>query len=198
MKHLGTVTLETERLLLRKTLESDCEPMFRNWANDERVTKFLTWAPYESTEQLKNTYHQYLLKNQQNNDCYDWKIVLKEINEPIGSIGVVNFREAVNEAEVGNCLGYRWWHKGIMTEAFKRVIQFLFEEVGVNRITATHDPRNPHSGDVMKKCELQYEGTSRQAGKNMQGICDVSRYAILKEDYERKNKDKGDRSEKTL
>jgi ribosomal-protein-alanine N-acetyltransferase len=70
-----------------------------------------------------------------------------------------------------------------MTEAFKRVIRFLFDEVGVNRITATHDPRNPHSGDVMRKCGLRYEGTSRQAGRNMQGICDVSRYAILKEDY---------------
>ena len=35
MNHLGTKTLETERLILRKTLESDYEPMFRNWANDK-------------------------------------------------------------------------------------------------------------------------------------------------------------------
>ena len=46
MEHLGTLPLETQRLILRKTLESDYEPMFRNWANDERVTRFLTWAPY--------------------------------------------------------------------------------------------------------------------------------------------------------
>ena len=183
MKHLGTVTLETERLVLRKTLESDYEPMFRNWANDERVTRFLTWAPYESAEQLKETYHRYLLDNQNRLDFYAWKIVLKESGEPIGAIDVLNFREDIEEAEIGYCLGASWWHKGIMTEAFKRVIRFLFEEVGVNRITATHDPRNPHSGDVMRKCGLRYEGTSRQAGKNMQGICDVSRYAILKEDY---------------
>ncbi|MEE1048419.1 MAG: GNAT family protein, partial [Clostridia bacterium] len=62
MKHLGTVTLETERLVLRKTIESDYEPMFRNWANDERVTRFLTWAPYESAEQLKNTYQELICK----------------------------------------------------------------------------------------------------------------------------------------
>ena len=183
MKHLGTVTLETERLILRKTFESDYEPMFRNWANDERVTKFLTWAPYESAEQLKNTYHQYLLENQQKIDSYDWKIVLKESGEPIGSIGVVNIKEDIEEAEIGYCLGADWWHMGIMTEAFERVIKFLFEDVGVNRITAEHDPRNPHSGDVMKKCGLRFEGTFRQAGRNMQGICDVSHYAILKEDY---------------
>ena len=108
---------------------------------------------------------------------------MKESGEPIGAIDVVNLREDIEEAEIGYCLGTAWWRLGIMTEAFQRVIQFLFEEVGVNRITATHDPRNPHSGDVMKKCGLRYEGTSRQAGKNNQGICDLARYAILKEDY---------------
>ena len=182
MKHLGTVTLETERLTLRKTLENDWEPMFSNWANDERVTRFLTWEPYESAEQLKTTYHQYLLDNQEKPDFYDWKIILKELNEPIGAISVVKLREDIEEAEIGYCLGCRWWHRGIMTEAFQRVIQFLFEEVGVNRITATHDPRNPHSGDVMKKCGLRYEGTLRQAGRNMQGICDECVYAILRDD----------------
>ncbi len=183
MKHLGTVTLETERLILRKTLEGDAKPMFENWAKDERVTKYLTWPPYESVEQLESTYHKYLTDSQHSLDFYDWKIVLKEINEPVGSIGVVSLREDTQAASIGYCLGYNWWHKGIMTEAFKEVIRFLFEEVGLNRIDAVHDPRNPHSGDVMKKCGLSYEGTARQAGKNMQGICDEARYAILREDY---------------
>lgn len=183
MKHLGSVTLETERLILRKTLPDDYIPMFNNWAGDERVTRFLTWPPYNNADQLKNTFHKFLLKNKKNPDFYDWKIVLKEKGEPIGSISVISIRNDIEEAEIGYCLGYDYWHKGIMTEAFSRVIRFLFEEVGFNRITATYDPRNIHSGDVMKKCGLQYEGTMRQAGKNMQGICDVSRCAILREDY---------------
>ena len=183
MKHIGTQTIETERLILRKTTDSDAEPMFYNWANDERVTRYLTWSPYEDVSQLQKTYHKFLIKSRKNLNFYDWKLVLKEINEPIGSIGVVRINEDTEEAEVGYCLGFNWWHKGIMTEAFSAVIKFLFEEVGFNRIAATHDPRNPHSGDVMRKCGLQYEGTHRQSGKNMQGICDEAVYAILKEDY---------------
>lgn len=183
MKHIGTKTLETQRLILRKTIEADAEPMFSNWANDSQVTKFLTWPPYESAAQLRETYHQYLLESQKKEDFYDWKIVLREINEPIGSIGVVALRDDIEAVEIGYCLGRRWWHMGIMTEAFTRVIQFLFEEVGVNRIMATHDPKNPHSGDVMRKCGLRYEGTMRQSGKNMSGICDEAYYAILREDY---------------
>lgn len=183
MKHLGTVTLETDRLILRKTIDSDCEPMFNNWANDERVTKYLTWQPYESTQQLRDSYHKYLIENADNKDFYDWKIVLKETNEPIGSIGVVKIHEDIIAAEIGYCIGYDYWHKGIMTEAFTRVIKFLFEEAGFSRIFAHHDINNPHSGDVMKKCGLKYEGTFRQGGKNNRGIIDIAQYAIIKEDY---------------
>lgn len=183
MKHIGTKTLETERLLLRKTIDEDCEYMFNNWANDARVTKYLTWSPYESAQRLRDTYHAYLMESQAKPDFYDWKIVFKETGEPIGSIGVVGIREDVAEAEIGYCLGCRWWHQGIMTEALRAVIQFLFEEVGFNRITAKHDVNNPHSGGVMKNAGMQYEGTNRQAGINQQGICDIATYAILKQDY---------------
>ena len=106
MEHLDTKTLETERLILRKTIESNAEPMFDNWANDDKVTKYLTWQPYESAEQLRDSYHQYLMESQKKNDFYDWKIVLKEINQPIGSIGVVWQREDIGEVEIGYCLGY--------------------------------------------------------------------------------------------
>lgn len=92
MKNLGTVTLETERLILRKTRQNDAAPMFKNWANDERVTKYMTWPPYESVEQLETTYHKFLLDSQGKPDFYDWKIELKEIGEPIGAIGVVQLR----------------------------------------------------------------------------------------------------------
>ena len=126
------------------------------------------------------------MESQNNSDFYDWKIALKDTNEPIGSIGVVRLREDIEEVEIGYCLGYKWWHMGIMTEAFTAVIEYMFEKVGVNRIMAKHDPNNRHSGDVMKKCGLSYEGTLRQGGKNLQGICDIAIYAILKEDYYKK------------
>jgi len=68
------------------------------------------------------------------------------------------------------------------------VIRFLFEEVKVNRIQARHDPANPGSGIVMKKCGLQYEGTLRKADKNNTGIVDVAMYGILAEEYWKEEK----------
>ena len=151
MKNLGTVTLETERLILRKTRQNDAEQMFRNWANNERVTKYMTWPPYESVEQLETTYHKFLLDNQGKPDFYDWKIELKDICEPIGAISVVQLRENIEAATIGYCLGYNWWHKGIMSEAFIVLFRFLFVNLVLYCIESYDDPRNPLSGVVMLK-----------------------------------------------
>jgi ribosomal-protein-alanine N-acetyltransferase len=70
-----------------------------------------------------------------------------------------------------------------MTEALSAVIHYLFEEVGFTRIESMHDPNNPHSGDVMRKCGMTYEGTHRMSDRNNQGVCDASYYAILAEDF---------------
>ena len=48
MKHMGTVPLETERLLLRRFTEEDAVEVFRNWAGDSEVTKYLTWPTHRS------------------------------------------------------------------------------------------------------------------------------------------------------
>jgi ribosomal-protein-alanine N-acetyltransferase len=47
MTHRDTVTLETERLILRRFEFDDAEAMYRNWANDPEVTKFMTWPTHD-------------------------------------------------------------------------------------------------------------------------------------------------------
>lgn len=60
-------------------------------------------------------------------------------------------------------------------------MDFLFDEVKVNRIEARHDPRNPNSGKVMLKCGLRYEGTRIQADRNnASGLCDVALYGLVR------------------
>lgn len=182
MNHLGTVKLETSRLVLRPFNINDANCMYNNWANDDNVTKYLTWKSHQSVEVSHFVLNEWI-KSYDNKDFYQWAIVLKEINEPIGSISVVKIDERIDKVTVGYCIGKKWWHKGITSEAFERVIKFLFEEVKVNRIEAYHDPNNENSGKVMEKCGLKYEGTLRQADVNNQGVVDLCMYAILAEDY---------------
>jgi len=188
MHHLGTVCIETERLLLRQFIEEDALAAFNNWTSDERVTEFLRWPTHND---LKTT--EAVLKNwiacYKNKDFYQWAIVLKEYgDEPIGTISIVDKNEHLNIVNIGYCIGSKWWHKGITSEAFSGIIPFLFDKVNVNRIESQHDPKNPNSGKVMLKCGLKYEGTLRQADFSNKGIVDASIYSLLADDYYKKIK----------
>ena len=185
MKHSGTQTIETKRLILRRFQLSDCEAVFNNWAHDKDVTHFLTWPAHKDLSVTKMIVSDWV-EQYKNSDFYQWAIVLKDSNEPIGSISVVNTDERCEAVEIGYCIGKKWWHQGITTEAFKGIIPYLFETVEANRIVGCHDPINKHSGQVMLKCGLQYEGTMRQASINNQGIVDLAVYAILRSDYEKR------------
>ncbi len=182
LTHKGTQTIETPRLILRRARMEDAQPMFDHWASDPEVTKFLTWHTYETADTANIILEKWISEYEKPN-FYQWMIVLREIGQPIGSISAVRQNESVGSAEIGYCIGHRWWHKGIMSEALKAVMDFLFREVGMNRIEARHDPNNPHSGGVMRKCGMQYEGTARAADRNNQGICDAAHYAILRADW---------------
>lgn len=179
--HKGTQTLTTPRLVLRRFKVKDAEAAYRNWTSDTKVTKFLTWPVHDSAA-VTQTVLQSWVEGYAKEDFYQWAIVPKECGEPIGSISVVSGNDRVGKAHVGYCIGSAWWNQGIMTEALKAVIDFLFDEVGMQRVEARHDPRNPHSGGVMRKCGMQYEGTQRRADRNNQGLCDACWYAILSDD----------------
>lgn len=185
MNHKGSKRIETERLILRPFHEKDAEPMFRNWASDPEVTKFLTWPVHESVEISRQIVESWMKDNDKPQN-YQWAIELKKIHEPIGSISAVKTDERTESATIGYCIGRSWWGRGIMAEALQAVTAFFFDEVGMNCVNACHDPNNPNSGKVMKKCGMTYEGTWRAGGVNNQGVCDEVWYSILKKEYEAK------------
>ena len=182
MLHLGTQTIETQRLILRPFLPEDADAMYRNWASDPEVTKFLSWPHYKSVDTAREILAVWT-KQYQDNTFYQWAIVLKELEQPVGSISVVNRDDRVEMVEIGFCIGKNWWGLGIMTEALKAVMTYLFEEVGVQRIEAGHDPENPASGAVQRKCGMKYEGTFRRRIRSNRGITDVVWNAALKEEW---------------
>ena len=53
MKNSGTVRLETERLVLRPFAAEDADAMYRNWASDSQVTKFLFWEPHKDVDETR-------------------------------------------------------------------------------------------------------------------------------------------------
>ena len=179
VQHHGTIEILTQRLTLLPFRVEDAAAMYANWASDPEVTKYLTWPTHTSIDVSKWVCSNWVSRYS-SDDYYQWAIWLDEISEPIGSIAVVKQDDKVAKAEIGYCIGRAWWHKGIVAEALEAVMDYLFDNEGYQRIEARHDPRNPHSGAVMRKCGMKYEGTLRQSDWNNQGICDAAWYSLLR------------------
>ncbi len=185
MNYIGTNRLETNRLILRKFEENDYKDMFKNYASSEKVTRFLTWYPYLNEEDCKKYLNEVILKKYQdkNDETFVWAIVDKKTNEVIGSIDVIKLYKDYEIVEIGYCLSESYWNKGIMSEAFKEVINYLFNEVNVHAIKAKHNILNPASGKVMEHNGLIYNRNINEICKGKEVI--AKEYKLINNNYKR-------------
>lgn len=174
--------IETARLILRPFTPEDAEDMYINWASDPEVTRFLTWPVHAGVEVTRTLLEDWSARYE-DGAYFNWAMQWKADGRVIGSISGVRVHESTGEAEIGYCLSRAYWGQGIMPEALRAVVAYLFETAEMNRVCACHDVRNPNSGRVMKKAGMTFEGIFRQAGRNNQGIADMAWYAILREDW---------------
>lgn len=182
MNKTGTRRIETRRLILRPFTMEDAEDMFTNWASDPEVTKFLTWPAHSNIDITRKVLSGWI-DRYEDGGFFNWAIEWKENGHVIGNISVVNLHESAEAADLGYCLGRVFWGRGIMPEALRAVMDYLFDTAEINRIAACHDVNNPKSGRVMDKAGMKLEGILRGAGKNNLGICDEAWHAILRADW---------------
>ena len=154
MKEHIIKTLETERLMLRQIKEEDAQTVFNNWTSDDEVSKFVRWSTHKNVEEtleyIKNTQE----RCKKENNYYEWGIVLKEEKELIGAIGA--FPGEDGRIEIGYNLSKKYWRNGYMTEALKRVMNYLIDDEGIKRFVCSHAVLNPASGRVMQKAGFKY------------------------------------------
>ena len=186
MKHQGTIILNTQRLRLRPYLPSDAATMFAGWANDPEVTEYLTWEPHGSVEVTEGVIQQWV-ESYCSDTVYHWGITLE--GSLIGDIAVASWNEKHESCEIGYCLSRACWGQGIMTEALKSVMLYLFETIGFHRVTLRHDSQNPASGRVMVKAGLVFEGCMREAMKRRDdSFADVCIYGALNGHWQTQSK----------
>lgn len=180
MEHIGTRPIETERLLLRRFTLSDAQMMFDNYCRKSKVTEFMSWSCHTSVEDTKSYLTNVVLPAYDKPDTYRWAIVWKETNTVIGAIDAFSGDEVRRRVEVGWVLSDEYWGRGIMPEAAKAVVEYLFA-VGYQRVQATHHPDNKKSGRVMQKIGMTYEGTLKKYSLfNDNSIVDCCMWAITK------------------
>lgn len=149
MKYENTPTIKTQRLTLRKWNANDAQALLE-LLSDEAVNQFLPWFPIKSPEEAAAFLQERFLTYYDKPSAYRYAICDGQ-DRPIGYVWLSD-----NEShDFGYGLIKQEWHKGIVTEAAKAVVEQI-KNAGYPYLTATHDVNNPHSGDVMKKLGMTY------------------------------------------
>lgn len=147
---MNTPALETERLLLRKFTVNDLAALYTIYS-DVEVNKFLPWFPLKSIDEA-NMFFEERYATEYAKPCgYRYAICLKSDNTPIGYVSI----STDDSHDFGYGLRKSFWHRGIVREASKAVIEQVKKD-GMLYITATHDINNPRSGNVMKAVGMSY------------------------------------------
>jgi ribosomal-protein-alanine N-acetyltransferase len=177
----NTPQLETKRLLLRKLGPEDVEDIFE-YASDSEVTQYMSWDTHKTIEDSKE-FINFTLDRYLRDDAGEWGIILKETGKFIGAMGFPWVDKKNSRAEIGYVLGRRYWGKGLMPEAVRRVLQFAFNDMKLNRIECIHALPNEKSGRVMLKAGMTFEGIAREKMFAKGKYWDMKQYAILRSDW---------------
>lgn len=148
---MNTPTIETQRLILRRFTQDDARALYQI-LSDEEVNTFLPMFPLKTMEEANAYIQKQYLDTYQEPFGYRYAVCLKTDYIPIGYVQV----SSSESHDFGYGLRKDFWHKGIITEAGRAVVEEL-RNSGMPFITATHDIKNPRSGEVMKKLGMIYQ-----------------------------------------
>ena len=155
---ISHVRLQTKRLLLRPWTQDDLDDLFA-YAQVDGVGQMAGWLPHRSKEESQ------VILNHFMQDKKTFAIVLG--TKVIGSVGIEAYDEKIHPEldrlqgrEIGYVLSKDYWGQGLMPEAVKAVIAYLFSEVGLDFLLVGHFAWNRQSARVIEKCGFSYLGTT--------------------------------------
>ena len=174
--------LQTERLILRPLKESDDAAIFE-YSKNPNVGPNAGWKPHESIEETREIMKTVFLDKEG-----VFGIVLRETGKLFGSIGLVSDAKRENDKArmLGYAIGEEYWGHGYITEAAHALIEFGFNELKLDLISAYCFPFNARSKRVLEKLGLKYEGRLAQSDVRFDGIIlDNECFALLAKDYKK-------------
>jgi [ribosomal protein S5]-alanine N-acetyltransferase len=149
---------KTERLTIRKPGMDDADEIFRSYAQDAEVTKYLTWVPHMSLETTRS-YVSQCVADWGKKSNFPFSICLKG-GGPV--IGMVDVRVDKFKADLGYVLAKEYWKKGYMAEALVPIVDAFLGQSRISRVWAFCDAENYGSGRVLEKIGMECEGKLRR------------------------------------
>ncbi len=145
--------IKTNRLILRPFKLEDLDDFFE-YASVDGVGERAGWTHHKTKDETLSILKMFIEQDK------TFAICLKENNKVIGSLGIEEYgmEKALSEffdfkgREIGYVLSKRYWGHGLMPEAVKAIIDYLFNEINLDFIICGYYIFNIQSKKVQKKC----------------------------------------------
>ena len=175
------MSIETERLILRNYRIEDLNDYWE-YVTQPNVGPRCGWQPYTDIEAAKERLLLECAKPLQ------FAITLKDTGKVIGSIEIMDAkREEINDKvkEIGCLLHEGYWGKGYMTEAFRAIVKYCFDNLGVDKVIAAYFEHNIGSAKMQIKSGLtEYKKIEKYIKWYLTGeLCDIVVTKIEREEY---------------
>lgn len=151
---ISNVILKTDRLILRPWTLDDVTDLYE-YASVDGVGQMAGWLPHKSVEESRERVQHFI----------DGKhtFAIEFCGKVIGSLGIEEYDEnelPEYQSKVGRELGFvlskDYWGRGLMPEAVKAVIKYLFETVGLDFVVCGHFVENMQSQRAQEKCGFKH------------------------------------------
>ena len=173
----------TDEITLRKIIPSDLDSLFEIYSNE----KLFLHSPVmlkKNKDTVANMIGHFERDYNKKKEIFLGISMNSDPENIVGVAEIFDYNREVNMITIGYRINDRFWGRGIATKTVKAMVEYLFNDIGINRIQAFVMPENTKSLNVLRRNNFVEEGTVRQGyvwkGK---GVVDLVLFSMIKSDY---------------
>ena len=161
---------------------------FYEYARVDGVGQMAGWEPHSSIDKSKEILTHFIEEKKTFALQYHTKVIGSLGIEPYDETKYPDFKED-RAREIGYVLSKDYWGMGLMPEAVKRVIQYLFDDLHLDLIFCGHFVSNRQSARVQEKCgfhhyiNVQYTTRMKTVEDHIQNILTYDDYLKIKNQW---------------
>ena len=178
------MNLENERIRLRRLRISDVDDIVEN-INHKDIAKWTLNIPHPYLKQDAINFILFQRRRFRAGTFFVYGIELKSTRKVIGLIGLSQTDRKNKKSMLGYWVGKKYWNNGIATEAVRIILNFGFQELKLNRISAKTFCDAKSSQRVLEKNGFKLEGVLRKSLFKRNRYHDENVYGLLKSEFKR-------------
>jgi ribosomal-protein-alanine N-acetyltransferase len=174
-------TIRAQRLTLRPFEDTDVEPLYRIYS-DEEVMRYWGGGTFRQFSEAKDFLTE-VKEDLKQRRCLQWAIVRQEDDELVGTFAIFHWDLVAQKCEIGFVLGRAYWRMGYMSEAVQVALAFAFDHLDIRRVEADVDPRNRASVRLLERLGFKKECYLRERWLVLAETQDSVIYGLLKKEW---------------